>query len=83
MTLLSWRRLRDWVPELLLLGVTTFAGLWARGRWVDPMGDPGTWWSAIHRLANGELLYRDIFLQFGPLSPYALALGARIFGATA
>jgi len=74
---------REWFPELLLLLVTTGAGLWARGRWIDPVGDVGTWWSATYRLANGEQLYRDLYLQFGPLSPYLLAFGARIFGASA
>jgi len=54
----------------------------AHGRWIDPVGDIGTWWSAIYRLAGGERLYRDVHLQFGPLSPYLLAFGARMFGAT-
>jgi hypothetical protein len=77
------RALEDWLPELILVLVTTGAGLWARGRWVDPVGDVGTWWSATYRLAEGERLYRDVFLQFGPLSLYLLALGARIFGTSA
>jgi hypothetical protein len=66
----------------VFLVVSTGAGLWAEGRWLDPVGDSGTWWSVIYRLANGELLYRDVYLQFGPLSPYLLALGAKIFGAS-
>lgn len=77
------RPLVEWLPEILLLLVTTSAAIWARGRWVDPVGDVGTWWSAVYRLANGELLYRDVRLQFGPLSPYLLALGARFFGVSA
>jgi len=76
-------RLLDWMPELSLLLVTTAAGLWAAGRWLDPMGDPGRWWSMVYRLANGERLYSDIYLQFGPLSPYLLSLGARLFGPSA
>jgi hypothetical protein len=77
------RRLEEWLPEILLLTFTTGAAIWARGRWIDPVGDAGTWWSAAYRLSNGEVLYRDVFLQFGPLSPYLLALGARIVGASA
>jgi len=73
-------RALDWLPEILLIAVTTFAGLWARGRWFDPIGDVGTWWSVIYRLANGGVLYRDVHLQFGPLSPYLLSFGAAIFG---
>ena len=77
-----WEKLLDWTPEVSLVGVATIAGLWAGGRWIDPVGDPGIWWSTIHRLANGERLYRDVYLQFGPLSPYLLSLGVRVFGAS-
>jgi 4-amino-4-deoxy-L-arabinose transferase-like glycosyltransferase len=74
------RRLREWLPEIVFLVVSTAAGLWAGGRWLDPVGDSGSWWSVIYRLANGEILYRDVYLQYGPLSPYLLALGAKVFG---
>lgn len=74
------RRILEWLPEIILLAVTTAAGIWARGRWLDPIGDTGIWWSYVYRLAHGERLYRDVFLQFGPLSPYLMSLGARIFG---
>lgn len=73
-------RTLEWTPEIVLIAVTTIAGVWARGRWFDPVGDTGTWWSIIYRLANGDVLYRDVHLQFGPLSPYLLSLGAEIFG---
>ena len=74
------RFLSAWGPEILLLVVTTAVGFYAGGRWVDPTGDPGLWWSVSSRLAEGERYYRDIPLQFGPLSPYLLAAGVRIFG---
>lgn len=77
-----WKKLLEWMPEVLLFGVATIAGFWARARWIDPVGDPGIWWSTIYRLANGEKLYRDVYLQFGPLSPYLLSLGVRLFGAS-
>jgi hypothetical protein len=73
-------RIREWLPEIVLLAVTTAAGVWARGRWFDPIGDAGIWWSYVYRLAHGERLYRDVFIQFGPLSPYLMSFGARIFG---
>jgi len=44
------------------------------------MGDPGSWWSTIDRLAGGQRLYRDLFTQYGPLSPYLLAFTARLAG---
>jgi hypothetical protein len=77
---LRWMK---WVPEIALLVATSAAGFYARGRWVDPVADPGTWWSAAYRLSGGERLYRDVYLQFGPLSPYLLSLGARLVGPSA
>ncbi len=76
-------RIRDTLPEILLLAATTAAGLWAGGRWLDPMSDPGLWWSLTERLVSGEQLYRDIRLQYGPLSPYLLAGAGRVFGLSA
>jgi hypothetical protein len=71
---------RDRVPQLLFLLVTTVVGLWARGRWLDPMSDTGFAWSLAYRLGHGELLYRDIYLVYGPLSPYLLAATGLPFG---
>jgi hypothetical protein len=69
-----------WFPEVLLVAVTTAAGFWAGGRWLNPIGDPGGWWSLLHRLGQGEKLYRDVFLQYAPLSLYLLSLAGRLFG---
>jgi hypothetical protein len=74
----QWARLR--FPEIVFLAVTTGAGLWAAGRWMDPIGDTGFNWSLAYRLSHGERLYRDIYFAYGPLSPYLLALWARLFG---
>jgi hypothetical protein len=72
--------LRTWTPEILLLIVTTAAGFWAAGRWLTPFGDPGSWWTLLHRLGSGERLYRDVYVQYTPLSPYLLAFLGRLFG---
>jgi hypothetical protein len=72
-------RVGAWSPEIVFLLVTTGAGLWAGGRWLDPAGDAGVWWSLAERLAHGERYYRDVFLQYGPLSPYLLSLSGRPF----
>jgi len=66
----------------VFLAATTAAGIAARGRWLDPVGDPGFSWSLAYRLAHGERLYRDVYFAYGPLSPYLLALWARIFGSS-
>lgn len=75
--------LGGWLPEILFVVVTTGAGIAARGRWLNPISDTGVWWSLIYRLVSGQVLYRDVYLQYGPLSPYLLTLGARIFGLSA
>ncbi len=81
------RRRGATAADILLVGfflvATTAVGIRAGGRWVNPFGDPGFSWSAVHRVARGEALYRDIFLSYTPLSIEALALGARVFGANA
>lgn len=72
-------RLREWIPEATLLVATTAAGLWAGGRWLDPSSDPGIWWSLPQRLASGERLYRDLYLQYGPLSVHLFSGIVRLF----
>lgn len=46
------------------------------------MGDPGLSWSLGYRIADGDRLYRDIHLGYGPLSPYLLGAWTRLFGAS-
>jgi hypothetical protein len=67
------------LPELIFLAVTTSVGIWAGGRWLDPVGDPGFAWSLAYRLAEGDILYRDVYLAYGPLTPYLLAALGRLF----
>jgi hypothetical protein len=70
----------NWLPELVLLLVTTGAGIWAAGRWLDPCGDASFAWSEAYRIAKGERLYRDLYLPYMPLSGYLLAGWLRLFG---
>ncbi|HVQ55025.1 MAG TPA: hypothetical protein VMT25_07585 [Thermoanaerobaculia bacterium] len=70
----------DRLPQILLVAITTAAALWAGGRWLSPIGDAGFSWSLAYRLGRGELLYRDIYFVYGPLTPYLLALTGRPFG---
>jgi hypothetical protein len=76
MTVLS----RDRIPQGLFLAGTTAVGLWARGRWLEPMSDSGFAWSLSWRLGHGEVLYRDINFAYGPLSPYLLTASGLPFG---
>lgn len=46
------------------------------------MDDPGVWLDQVARAAKGELPYRDFSYNYPPLSIYALAWVARIFGPT-
>lgn len=73
------RRILDWFPELLFLVATTAVGIWAGGRWLDPVGDPGFTWSLGYRLAEGDRLYQDVYLAYAPLTPYLLAAVGRLF----
>jgi hypothetical protein len=73
------RRILNWLPELIFLAVTTAVGIWAGGRWCDPVGDPGFTWSLAYRLAEGNLLYRDVYLPYAPLTPYLLAAVGYLF----
>jgi hypothetical protein len=73
------RRILEWTPELLFIAVTTAAGIWAGGRWLDPTGDPGIWWSLAERMAHGQRCYRDFYLQYGPLSPYLFFVSGKPF----
>jgi hypothetical protein len=69
----------DWLPELIFVIASSIGGLWAAGRWLSPMGDPGFSWSLAYRIANGDLLYRDVYLAYSPLSPYLLAGLGQLF----
>lgn len=64
--------------------MTTVAGFVGRSRWLTPEADTGAWWSLFERIARGDRLYRDVYPnEYGPLSPYLLAAGARLFGSSA
>ena len=72
--------LRDWSIELTFFFATTAAGIWAKGRWLDTTGDPGVWLSFAERMAQGQGLYRDLYVQYGPLSPLLFSATGRPFG---
>src|SRR5262245_38438347 len=51
-------------------------------RWISPVTDSGREMDLPLRLMNGELLYRDVYYLYPPLSPYFHSLLYRIFGAS-
>ena len=59
------------------------AGLWAQGRWLNPTSDPGAWWTLLVRVGSGERVYRDVYVQYGPLGPYLFAALLKPFGYSA
>jgi len=59
------------------------AGLWAGGRWLNPTSDPGAWWTLLERVGAGERIYRDVYVQYGPLGPYLFSAVLKPFGYSA
>jgi hypothetical protein len=74
-----WGWVIEWLPELIFVVASSIGGLWAAGRWLTPIGDPGFSWSLAYRLAEGDLLYRDVYLAYSPLSPYLFAAVGHLF----
>ena len=53
---------------------------WTWGTWPDATMDFGRELYVAWRMADGEVLYRDVASFYGPLSPYVNALWLRLFG---
>jgi hypothetical protein len=54
--------------------------LWSWRGWPDPLIDFGQQLYVSWRLAEGDVLYRDVAYLYGPLSPYLNALFFQLFG---
>jgi 4-amino-4-deoxy-L-arabinose transferase-like glycosyltransferase len=53
---------------------------WSWGTWPDVLVDFGRELYVPWRLAQGDVLYRDVASFYGPLSPYVNAAAFRLFG---
>jgi hypothetical protein len=53
---------------------------WTWGAWPDATMDFGRELYVAWRVAEGDVLYRDVASFYGPLSPYVNALWFRLFG---
>jgi hypothetical protein len=67
--------------EPSLLGAAFVAlTVWSWGKWADVQVDFGSELYVAWRLAEGDVLYRDIAYRNGPLSPYLNAAWFSLFG---
>ena len=64
----------------ILAVVFTALAAWSWRRWPDVLVDFGRELYVAWRLAEGDVLYRDVASFYGPLSPYLNALWFRVFG---
>jgi hypothetical protein len=72
---------RSAAAQFALLAVLFTLGLWRSwGKWPDVMVDFGRELYTPWRLAEGDVLFRDIAWFNGPLSPYWNALAFKLFG---
>lgn len=76
------RFVNDWWGPILIVVAALGMLTWTWGTWPDVLIDFGHERYVPWRLAQGEVLYRDIALYNGPLSQYFNALCFRIFGAS-
>src|SRR3954447_18420296 len=80
----AWRGLTPWHGELagvlclIALAIYFIAISWRK--WPDPLVDFGRELYIPWRIANGEVLYRELGGHFGPLAQYLNGLLFKIFG---
>jgi len=69
------------LPALLLSSAFLALTLWSWGRWPDALVDYGQQLYVAWRLAEGDVLYRDLAWLHGPLSAWLDGGLMRVFGA--
>jgi dolichyl-phosphate-mannose-protein mannosyltransferase len=72
--------LERWLPAIVITETFLFLAFWTWARCADPQVDFGREVYVPWRLAEGDVLYRDVQSVFGPLSPYLNAAGFRLLG---
>src|ERR1043166_8212874 len=73
-------RTRAWLPWIWLAGVYLLLVVISWKRWAHPIVDCGREMYGPWQIAEGKLLYRDLFWMYGPLVPYWHALLFKLFG---
>ena len=70
-----------WLGPVIVAATGAAMIAWTWRAWPDPVVDFGRELYVPWRLAEGDVLFRDIAWFNGPLSPYWNALWFRVFGA--
>ena len=78
----KWRIFAAWWGPLLIALAALAMLRWTWGTWPDVLVDFGRERYVPWRLMEGDVLYRDLAVYNGPLSPYFNALCFRLFGAS-
>ncbi|MDD5541624.1 MAG: glycosyltransferase family 39 protein [Acidobacteriia bacterium] len=73
-------RLREVLPVIGILCVFALFAFMTWAHWGNLRVDCGREMYVPQELANGRLLYRDVWYPYGPLAPYWNALLFRLFG---
>ncbi|MBU4313085.1 MAG: glycosyltransferase family 39 protein [Candidatus Omnitrophica bacterium] len=73
-----WKK--GWISALIILGAFTYLLNISWLKWGSLLIDTGRELCVPWRLLSGDLLYKDIFYEFGPFAPYLNALLCMIFG---
>src|ERR1041385_5464172 len=73
-------RTRAWLPWIWLAGVYLLLVVISWKRWANPIVDCGREMYVPWQIAEGKMLYRDLFFMYGPFVPYWHALLLKIFG---
>lgn len=70
----------DWQARTFLFGLFIGLTFYTWARWGDLRADIGREMYVPAMLAQGKMLYRDLWYPYGPLAPYLQAFFFRIFG---
>lgn len=73
-------RTRNWLPWVWLAVVYLLLVAVSWKRWVNPIVDCGREMYLPWQIAEGKMLYRDLFFMYGPLVPYWHALLFKVLG---
>jgi len=73
-------RTRAWTPWLWIGAVYLLLIALSWKRWANPIVDCGREMYVPWQIAEGKMLYRDLFFLYGPLVPYLHALLFKVFG---
>jgi len=74
------QRAERWLGPAAVAACAVAMTVWSWRTWPDPLIDFGQQLYVAWRVAEGDVLYRDLAYHYGPLSPWFSALCFRLFG---